>query len=73
MSYKTDIAIISSYLDYTDYSDIIKSKFNFECVKDCLCKDGVISEKTYNNAYLHIDKKHHKTYILCGCYKLRIE
>ena len=73
MTIKNDLYLLANYTDFTNYSDILYSKYNFECVKDSLLKDGQISEKTFNNAYLHIDKKHRKTYIICNSYKLRIE
>lgn len=73
MSYKKDLELLKGYITPTNYGDILQSRFNFECVKDFLCKDGIISDKTFNNAYLHIDKNKKKTYLCCGSYSLRIE
>lgn len=72
MTIKNDLRLLSDYV-FIDYTDTLKMKLNFTCVKDSLCKDNLISEKTYYNAYLSIDKKRQKTYIKCGSYSLLVK
>lgn len=73
MTTKQDLYLLANCTDFTNYSDIIGTKFNFTCLVDVLNKDKQISDRTAQNVYLHIDTKHRKTYIICGSYKIRIE
>lgn len=74
MTIKNDLQIIKSYFSITkeEYkNDKIKAKTEFNNITDFLCKDGLISEKTYNNAYLTSNKRN-DILILCNSYKLKI-
>ena len=74
MSYTSDINFIKNniYFDF-DFTDIIKTKENFNYLIDSLQKDSLISEKTRQNVYLSMNKKTKNVFICCGCYKIRID
>lgn len=73
MSYKTDIETVKNnvYFDL-DFTDIIKTKEQFNYLVDNLQKDDFISEKTAQNIYLSMNKKTKHAFICCGSYKERI-
>lgn len=72
MSYTSDIEFIINELEALnfdfDFTDVIKTKENFDYIIDNLNRDNLISDKTARNIYLVIRHKCPRASIVCGSY-----
>lgn len=74
MSIKKDLKYIKLYFDEIDLKEIykedkIKAKEIFNNTIDMLCKDGEISERTYENVFLIMNKRNQ---LVMECLSIRM-
>lgn len=74
MSIKSDLKTISLYYEMSveEYKrDKCKARLHFMCVIDDLCKSGDISEKTYQNVDVSLNKRN-ELVLRCLSYSMKL-
>lgn len=76
MTIKSDLKIIAEHYKY-EYDvdkykkDVCAAKFDFSCIIDILCKHEIISNKTWQNVTITLNKRN-KLVLHCLSYTLQI-
>lgn len=74
MTIKSDLKTIAQHYKYDadEYKkDICAARFDFSCLIDTLCKNGDISNKTWQNVDVIVNE-HNKLVLHCLSYTLQI-